>query len=103
MRDAAFNKAMHEMVFGGGFRALGPYTATVYMCVGVCADADTGLSRPNIKTLAHLSSISEREVRKSLVRLEKGGWIERAGKAGRSTVFRLVERTMTDTGNEPHD
>lgn len=81
-RGAVFNKVCKEM---------GPYGYTVHNVIKAHVDFETGLCKPSVFRISDLSGISERQVARELIHLEKKGFLRREGRAS-SNLYRILEQ-----------
>jgi DNA-binding transcriptional MocR family regulator len=79
------------MIDNGDVAKMGPLACTVYLVIKAHTNYSTGLSFPAIETIADKSGISERQVKRELMQLEKMGYITKE-KKGRSNSYTLREK-----------
>lgn len=89
-----------------------PYKQSDLLILLALADSanDEGVCWPSVATLARRGRVKDRQVRKVLSRLEDDGWLRRAERAGRSTVYTVTvpeeersHRTTSSTETVPQD
>lgn len=80
-----------SMVDSGDVAAMGPHAFTVYIVIKSHVNFTTGKSFPSIDTIIEKSGISERQVKRELVKLEELGYITKK-KVGRHNEYLLREK-----------
>jgi DNA-binding transcriptional MocR family regulator len=90
-------------MFGGGDVAkMGPGAYTVYSAIKYHTNFNTGQAFPSLETIAELSGVSRRKVVDELKVLEDLGYITKARKGPRSSVYTLREKVgIQDTHGRP--
>lgn len=90
-----------SMIESGDLAKMGPYAYTVYSVIKSYTNFNTGQAFPSVETIAVKSSISEKQVKRSLVVLEDFGYITKK-KVGRNNVYTLREKVeITDDKGRP--
>ena len=90
-----------EMVESGDVAKMGPHATTVYMVIKAHTNFSTGRAFPAIETIVQKSGVSEKEVKRSLIKLEEFGYIIKE-KKGRNNIYTLREKvTIKDEQGLP--
>ncbi len=89
------------MIDNGDVAKMGPYAFTTYCIIKAHTNFSTGRAFPAIDTIVEKSSISERQVKKDLKKLEELGYITKI-KKGRNNEYTLREKvSITDDKGRP--
>lgn len=90
-----------DMIESGDVAKMGPHAVTVYLVIKAHTNFSTGRAFPALETLAEKSGISESQVKRSITKLEKLGYIGKE-KKGRSNIYTLREKVqVTDEYGRP--
>ena len=89
------------MIDQGDVARIGPHAFTVYAVIKAHANFDHGLSNPGIQRISEQSGVSQAQVKRALVVLEKAGFIAKK-KFGRSNHYTLREKVQVTQAGLPH-
>lgn len=89
--DTTWFHMFRAFVFGDDCARLGPYATTVLLVVKAHTNFTTGCAFPSIETIVERSSISRRQVIKSLQALEEAGYLVKA-RDGRKNTYQVREK-----------
>lgn len=88
--DTLWFHVFRGSIFKKDCKEMGPYGYAVYSVIKAHVDFETGLCNPSVHRISDLSGISERQVARELVRLEKRGFLRREGRR-KSNLYRVME------------
>ncbi len=99
--ELAWFHVFKAMIDDGEVAKIGPSAFTTYCIIKSHTNFATGVAFPSIETISQKSGISERQVRRDLLTLEKNGLLTKE-KQWKSNVYTLREKILiTDETGKP--
>lgn len=87
-----------SMIDSGDVAKIGPHAVTVYLVIKSYTNYSTGRAFPSIETIVEKSGISDSQVKRELITLEKFGYITKK-RIGRRNEYTLREKISIKDGS----